>query len=1168
MSPIEACRPRLERDIADSASPMLLAIGAKALEAVATHYNVPYGTGADAEGRVLVAAIKQQHGAPIKMADGRIVASSLHPRFALRERAYFDIVRQNITRAAAIAARGYKIDWAQPAYKLFPDIDTIEATCARILQHRPQVAFDIETDSASTLTCRVRCVGFCTQLPGETEETVLVVPFAWMDGRDYWPTRELFDRAQAAVRRVLDTCQLIAHNGAFDTGVCQRLGFMSRDPELKPSVMRRWSDCYVDSETEFLTEEGWRKFDEVGALRLGTINQTTQMLEFQAPYSKVAKAFSGVAYQVETLHTRAVVTGNHRIWHQPVRRRVKTDVGSWQFLALTDVLKGPDRANVLRAPAPPSFSESPSNLQYWSTVLTGLFIADGTFTWRKDAPRGIVISQQRRGRASSLLRELAKALPDLYHQSTWEHRDAWRTRPCVEERWAIEDPQKAAQLCALVGRYSRARHLPAGFLSWTPLLRGALLRGLLAGDGSAVGKATKYSTFSRRLRDEVQALALSLGFSATAQRSGRTLIVNIRRDLGNVELLNARLTTQAANASVRAKKVKNSRIVCFSVANETLVTRSRGRPAFYGNTLLGHHDTISNDLPHDLGFVTRQYTEAPLWKKDVDHKAAEGVARDDDLHLYNARDCLATWRIWPKIQADVAAAGAQKQYETDAALAPITREMSALGFPVDEVYRGYLSLEFNKVVDDFREKFQQASGKPSINPRAPQQIGTWLYEDLKLTPPLNPQGYEWEEGQEWSTSTPALLKILDEVGVEQKVRTALEYLMRFRASETIRNRYIDKLGVAFHPDDPILAQAGRAPALGIFEERPALSVAHTSWKIHVVPSGRWSSAPNWQNIPARAFKARDVDPEHRDMLTGEMRTNPKTGKPYPEVVPTNLRRLVVAPPGHVFVGGDFSQIELRLYAVMAQDKLVLQAFREQRRCSVTGKLIKIDPHTLNAATLFAPSASQIMATYDALAAKGAENASEESKAELKYLRTIAKRFVFLEVYGGSEDKLFSVMSAERDKATLEKVFKNLKERQVVEWHQRWHDAHPETKAWQAAKASDVRRYGYVEALLDCRRRWFLNGATKKNAPPNHEIQGTAAAVANDAVIRVVEAIPFRSWSPWTGLCLQVHDQLIAIVPESRADEAQQIVAKALKYNIRGIDIFADVSCSKNWAKQT
>lgn len=826
MSPIEACRPRLERDIADSASPMLLAIGAKALEAVATHYNVPYGTGADAEGRVLVASIKQQHGAPIKMADGRIVASSLHPRFALRERAYFDIVRQNITRAAAIAARGYKIDWAQPAYKLFPDIDTIEATCARILQHRPQVAFDIEADSASTLTCRVRCVGFCTQLPGEAEETVLVVPFAWMDGRDYWPTRELFDRAQAAVRRVLDACQLIAHNGAFDTSVCQRLGFMSRDPELKPSVMRRWSD-----------------------------------------------------------------------------------------------------------------------------------------------------------------------------------------------------------------------------------------------------------------------------------------------------------------------------------------------------TLLGHHDTISNDLPHDLGFVTRQYTEAPLWKKDVDHKAAEGVARDDDLHLYNARDCLATWRIWPKIQADVAAAGAQKQYETDVALAPITREMTALGFPVDEVYRGYLSLEFNKVVDDFREKFQQASGKPSINPRAPQQIGTWLYEDLKLTPPLNPQGYEWEEGQEWSTSTPALLKILDEVGVEQKVRTALEYLMRFRASETIRNRYIDKLGVAFHPDDPILAQAGRAPALGIFEERPALSVAHTSWKIHVVPSGRWSSAPNWQNIPARAFKARDVDPEHRDMLTGEMRTNPKTGKPYPEVVPTNLRRLVVAPPGHVFVGGDFSQIELRLYAVMAQDKLVLQAFREQRRCTVTGKMVKIDPHTLNAATLFAPSASQIMATYDALAAEGTDSASEESKAELKYLRTIAKRFVFLEVYGGSEDKLFSVMSAERDKATLEKVFKNLKERQVIEWHQRWHDAHPETKAWQAAKANDVKRYGYVEALLDCRRRWFLNGATKKNAPPNHEIQGTAAAVANDAVLRVVEAIPFRSWSPWTGLCLQVHDQLIAIVPESRADEAQQIMAKALKYNIRGIDIFADVSCSKNWAKQ-
>lgn len=820
VSPIDACFPRLEHDLIVSNSPVLLAIGGKALQAMARHFGVSYGHGEDTESKIQFATIKGQHGSPVTMQTGEIVCSSLHPAYAMREKAYTGIVREHIARAARIVTRGNKIDWREPKFILFPTIDVIEQVCARFVAETPgrvPVTLDIETDSADAQTCNVRCVGLGCKLPGDAEETVIVVPFRWMDGRDYWVSSFEAARAEAAVRSVLDGCDLVAHNGAYDTSVCQRVGLMSQDAVLKPSVMKRWHD-----------------------------------------------------------------------------------------------------------------------------------------------------------------------------------------------------------------------------------------------------------------------------------------------------------------------------------------------------TMIGHHNTDSNDLPHDLGFVTRQFTEAPLWKKDVDHKAGGGTT-DDEYHLYNARDILTTSRLWPEVEKRIVACGTQGQFQTDSALAPVVREMSNLGVPVDEVYRGLLSIEFNKLTSDLRAEFQQACGKPDINPRSPQQIGTWLFEDKGYEPPLNPQGYEWEEGDDWSTSTPALLRLLDH-GVDEDTSHAIDRLLAFRACETIRGRYIDGIHVRY-VDDPTLLQARRAPAViidgqEIMPDRNAISVINPIWKIHVVPSGRWSSEPNVQNWPARAFETRDVDPDHRDLLTGQMRLN-KKGKPYPERSATNLRRLVIAPPGHVFVGGDFSQIELRLYAVMAQDQLVLKAFKDG-----------LDPHTLNAATLFATDPSKIMETYAELSKMSKDKGgSDEDAAKLKYLRTIAKRFVFLEAYGGEEGKLYSVMVAERDKSTGRRVFHNLTEKRVNEWHNRWHTAHPETKAWHQRVHRELRMRGYTQAVLDNRKRFFPGGPTKKNAPPNHEIQGSAAAIANDSVLRIAEEIPFRCWSRWTGLCLQVHDQIMLLVPEERADEAKKIVAKCMYHEVDGLPILADVVVSKDWARQ-
>ena len=73
---------------------------------------------------------------------------------------------------------------------------------------------------------------------------------------------------------------------------------------------------------------------------------------------------------------------------------------------------------------------------------------------------------------------------------------------------------------------------------------------------------------------------------------------------------------------------------------------------------------------------------------------------------------------------------------------------------------------------------------------------------------------------------------------------------------------------------------------------------------------------------------------------------------------------------------------------------------------------------------------------------------------------------------------------------------------------------------------------------------------------------------NDAVIKVDQRIPHGCWSRWTGLFLQVHDQLALYVPEERAEEAQQIIHECMYAEIDGLPIPpGDIVVSNDWAQQ-
>jgi len=289
--------------------------------------------------------------------------------------------------------------------------------------------------------------------------------------------------------------------------------------------------------------------------------------------------------------------------------------------------------------------------------------------------------------------------------------------------------------------------------------------------------------------------------------------------------------------------------------------------------------------------------------------------------------------------------------------------------------------------------------------------------------------------------------------------------------------------------------------------------------------------------------------------TGRLCTQPAVQN-WPALGKANMREMVTCPPGHSLVGADYAQLEARLYAVAANDELLLQAIRD-------GK----DIHSMNAAALMAKSLDELEYWYQRVE-HGAGIEPSKRKEYRKYWRTVAKRFAFLEIYGGEEAKLFSVMSQQRDKVTGQLSFPKLKKDDVTLWHNNWHTLHPWTVWWHQQCAAFCEENNYAQVRdIDFRKRFFLGGVSKKNAVPNMSIQGWAASIANRALLRLAEAIPFRSLSPWTGVCLQVHDYLGVYVPTQYAEWAKNVVEECLYYEYGGVPFPAEGGISQRWSGQ-
>lgn len=312
------------------------------------------------------------------------------------------------------------------------------------------------------------------------------------------------------------------------------------------------------------------------------------------------------------------------------------------------------------------------------------------------------------------------------------------------------------------------------------------------------------------------------------------------------------------------------------------------------DTVIAHHVAWS-ELPHDLGFLMAQYTDARE-HKGIAHDACNS---DRELHAYNMLDVAGTARCAAMLASDEKLAAQVTAFRNDLWLSGFCRDMRVIGLRIDKTERDKHWVAYDARMAAAKAAFYRAA-LASLPPTTPEptrravgtlnlasypQVRRLLFQTWGVKPIAEDEGGFTASGDP-SVSKDILFQLIDK-GLPPEIEEALQHLIDYREALKVRGTYCET--------EP--AEDGRV---------------HAVWNPHVVVSGRLSTNdPNLLNIKGP------------------------------------LRSMYVCEPGHELVFLDKKQLELRIIAWLAQDSELIEAFRADK-----------DVHVVNtAATLGIPEAS-------------------------------------------------------------------------------------------------------------------------------------------------------------------------------------------------------------------
>lgn len=359
-------------------------------------------------------------------------------------------------------------------------------------------------------------------------------------------------------------------------------------------------DCYTD-DTEFLTNTGWKRFDEVlDTDNLATFNPLSQKLEYQAPMERIDGTYTGNLYHLTGYHVDTLVTSNHNMYVRPFSRTTKQE-GAWGFERAAELSETFDTLNAIRPKLnrqllpegiDTTLFDHCCMLDYMR--LVGWYVSDGTMQFDEDGGvKSMMISQSKP--QSKLTQTLTKQINHGKIKCNTYVYEAQGIANYPERRWHF-NKDLSTIIYKDCGHKSEHKRLPKWCFFLTKREMTTLVTALIQGDGTKKDHQAHtyvYYTVNKGLADDVQRLAFLCGFetSTYGPYTMDTLYNVSGRQMYQVHInMRPRSTRRhVRSASIKKVPVTNQRIVCFMVNNYTLVTRRNGHIGLHGNTKHAMH---------------------------------------------------------------------------------------------------------------------------------------------------------------------------------------------------------------------------------------------------------------------------------------------------------------------------------------------------------------------------------------------------------------------------------------------------------------------------------------------------------------------------------------------------------------------------------------------------
>ena len=528
------------------------------------------------------------------------------------------------------------------------------------------------------------------------------------------------------------------------------------------------------------------------------------------------------------------------------------------------------------------------------------------------------------------------------------------------------------------------------------------------------------------------------------------------------------------------------------------------------DTILLHRLGKTSELPHNLAFVGSTLTDVTAWKADrAGRKIAVEAETDAELHRYCGVDVAVTTAIVEPLVANVRRDGQEHLIQTDHLVQQVCADMHHAGMYVDQEARAKLEVEQLGKTTKLRDELRRIAGLPDLNPGSPHALRRLIFDDWGLIPPIDDKLRFTDTGDP-STSDDVLRGLYLLPHLEPQQRAFLKALRAYRTVTKELGTYIVKLRPMSEliPVGEDLYDADTKRALKAAEDEGDLALL-LAMNEELNDRGYLSRGIVWADGRMRPGYNAHVT------VTGRLSSSaPINAQNFPK----HLRKLIIPAPGHVFVGADADQLELRIAAARWGLRKYIDAFD-----------LDWDPHT----------AVTALAVFGAVFTRAAGSpppwkTGTKFKGDANQMRQLSKIIQYAFQYmAGVETGTRVIQSTELDDGTF--PFARLSVDEVRQMRGAWLEGVPELERGWKLEIQHYRDHGYVVERLHGRRRYCLDGENP-NELVNFGIQASAAAHINDAMIGIWRDIPLHRWGAGTGLLTQTHDALLVECPPEHAVE--------------------------------